>query len=79
MELGWIDFSKEERNKVLSVIDLLSEPEAVDELGIGIIRDGFSNIFFPGTSTIQTRAKYFLIVPYVLSVLNPDPPTGAST
>lgn len=69
MELGWIDFSREERNKVLSVIDLLSEPEAVDELGIGIIRDGFSNIFFPGISTIQTRAKYFLIVPYVLSEL----------
>lgn len=69
MELGWIDFSKEERNKVLSVIDLLSEPEAVDELGIGIIRDGFSNVFFPGTTTIQTRAKYFLIVPYVLSEL----------
>lgn len=69
MELGWIDFSREERNKVLSVIDLLSEPEAVDELGIGIIRDGFSNIFFPGISTIQTRAKYFLIIPYVLAEL----------
>ena len=67
MELGWIDFSKEERNKVLSVIDLLSEPGAVDELGVGIIRDGFSNIFFPGISTIQTRAKYFLIVPYILA------------
>ena len=39
---------------------------AVDELGIGIIRDAFANYFFPGTSTIQTRAKYFLIVPYVL-------------
>lgn len=69
MEIGWIDFSKEERNKVLSVIDLLSEPGAVDELGIGIIRDGFSNIFFPGISTIQTRAKYLLIVPYILAEL----------
>jgi hypothetical protein len=69
MEIGWIDFSKEERNKVLSVIDLLSEPGAVDELGIGIIRDGFSNIFFPSISTIQTRAKYFLIVPYILAEL----------
>ena len=26
----------------------------------------FANYFFPGTSTIQTRAKYFLIVPYML-------------
>lgn len=66
MQLGWIDFSKAERDKVLDVINLLQEEGAVDELGIGIIRDGFANIFFPGTSTIQTRAKYFLIVPYVL-------------
>lgn len=48
------------------MINLLSEQGAVDELGIGIIRDAFANYFFPGTSTIQNRAKYFLIVPYVL-------------
>ena len=39
---------------------------AVDELGIGQVRDAFANHFFPGTSTVQTRAKYFLIVPYIL-------------
>ncbi len=66
MPLGWIDFSKSERNKVLSVLDRLSEKDTLDELGIAPIRDGFANIFFPGTSTIQTRAKYFLIVPYAL-------------
>ncbi len=66
MQLGWIDFSKTDRDKVLSVIQLLQEPGAVDELGIGTIRDAFANYFFPGTSTVQTRAKYFLIVPYIL-------------
>ncbi len=66
MQLGWIDFSKKDRQKVLDVMNLLQEPGAVDELGIGIVRDAFANYFFPGTSTIQTRAKYFLIVPYVL-------------
>ncbi|MBO7451617.1 MAG: hypothetical protein J6U54_14725 [Clostridiales bacterium] len=66
MQLGWIDFSKDERNKVLSVIHLLDEPGAVDELGIGAIRDAFADFFFPGTSTVQTRAKYFLVVPYLL-------------
>lgn len=69
MQLGWIDFSKSEREKVLDVINLLSEEGAVDELGVGSIRDGFANIFFPGTSTVQTRAKYFLIVPYILAEL----------
>ena len=66
MQLGWIDFSKNERNKVLSVIHSLDEPGTLDELGLGAIRDGFSDYFFPGTSTVQTRAKYFFIVPYLL-------------
>ncbi len=69
MPLGWIDFSKDERNKVLSVLDLLSEARTLDELGIAPIRNGFADLFFPGTSTIQTRAKYFMIVPYALKDL----------
>lgn len=69
MPLGWIDFSKSERNKVMSVLDLLSESGTLDELGIAPVRDGFANLFFPGTSTIQTRAKYFMIVPYALKDL----------
>ncbi len=44
----------------------MDEPGAVDELGLGVIRDAFANYFFPGTSTVQTRAKYFFIVPYIL-------------
>lgn len=75
MELGWIDFSKEERSKVLDVINLLAEDGTLDELGISAIRDGFANLFFPGTSTIQTRAKYFLIVPYALADLEYDKTT----
>ena len=69
MQLGWIDFSKTERNKILSVLDLLSQDGTLDELGIAHVRDGFSNLFFPGTSTIQTRAKYFFLVPYALKEL----------
>ena len=69
MQLGWIDFSKSERSKILSVLDLLTEAGTLDELGIAPIRDSFANIFFPGTSTIQTRAKYFFIIPYILKDL----------
>ena len=69
MELGWIDFSKDDRDKVLGVLDLLTEPGVLDELGIAPIRDKFSDLFFPGTSTLQRRAKYFLIVPYALKDL----------
>jgi len=37
MQLGWIDFSKEDRQKALDVINILSEQGSVDELGVGTI------------------------------------------
>ena len=64
--LGWIDFSKEERDKALDILRLLQEQGAVDELGIGFVRDAFADVFFPGTSTLLTRAKYFVVVPYII-------------
>jgi len=64
--IGWIDFSPTDRNRVGSVLDLLSPEGMVDELGLGTIRDSLSNKLFPGISTIQTRAKYFFIIPYIL-------------
>ena len=72
--LGWIDFSSEHREKVKTVIDLLHVSEVVDELGIGTIRDCFSDTLFPGISTIQTRAKYFLTLPRLLREYQALPP-----
>ncbi|MBL8756792.1 MAG: hypothetical protein JNK15_26075 [Planctomycetes bacterium] len=50
----------------MQVIDLFRETETVDELGFAPIRDAFADHFFPGTSTIQTRARYFLFVPWLI-------------
>lgn len=61
----WLDYSETERRKMLDVINLFKEKETRDELGIGSIRDAFADIFFPGTSTIQTRARYFLFIPWI--------------
>ena len=76
MQIGWIDFSKSERDKVASVIEGLRKKGVLDELGIAQIRDGFANLFFPGTTTIQTRAKYFLMVPYIFKSLEEDMSDG---
>ena len=65
VQIGFIDFSKEERNKILATLKLLGTQTALDELGIGVIRDGYADILFPGISTIQTRAKYFVLIPYL--------------
>ncbi len=62
---GWVDFEERDRQKMLEVIKMFQEQDTRDELGIGTIRDAFSDLLFPGTSTIQTRVKYMLFVPWI--------------
>ena len=62
--LTWLDYSERDRRRALDVIDLFRETSTVDELGMASVRNSFSDLFFPGTSTIQTRACYFLLVPW---------------
>lgn len=64
-EFVWLDYSEHERRKMLDIVDLFREHETRDELGIGSVRDTFADLFFPGTSTIMTRARYFLLVPWM--------------
>jgi hypothetical protein len=61
----WLDHSESDRRDMQQIIDLFRESDTRDELGIGQVRDIFANLLFPGTSTIQTRARYFLFVPWV--------------
>ncbi|MFW5856203.1 MAG: DUF6361 family protein [Bacillota bacterium] len=68
-DFGWVDFAGENQSKMLDVVKLFREKDTRDELGIGTIRDAFSDYFFPGTSTIQTRARYMLFVPWVYTML----------
>ena len=60
----WLDYSERERRKMLDVVDLFREHDTRDELGVGSVRDAFADMLFPGTSTIMTRARYFLLVPW---------------
>jgi len=65
-EFGWIDFSSSDRNVVSQIIAMNSEPGTLDELGIGQLRDAYADVLFPGFSTIQTRAKYFITIPRMI-------------
>ena len=73
-ELGWIDFSDTDKQKVMKVIEMLQPDGTVDELGVGIIRNALSDAMFPGITTIMTRAKYFFIVPRILQTYISKPP-----
>lgn len=63
--IGWVDYSSAERERVSQVLSMLKEKGTLDELGIGQVRDAFADMLFPGFSTIQTRAKYFVTLSYI--------------
>lgn len=47
---------------------MFTEDGTRDDLGIGQIRDALSEMLFPGTSVTQTRARYFLFVPWQFAI-----------
>ncbi len=62
--LAWLDTTSEERRLARELLSMFTQKEGRDEIGIGQVRDAFSDILFPGTSTLHTRSRYFLIVPW---------------
>ena len=62
--LTWLDYSERDRRRALDVIDLFRETGTVDELGLAGVGNSYSDLFFPGTTTLQTRACYFLLIPW---------------
>ena len=67
--LTWIDHDPTFQKRALRILSLFQEKESRDELGLGAIRDSFADALFPGTSTIQTRLRYMLFVPWVYTDL----------
>lgn len=63
MQLGWIDYSRQERDTIKELLKILGKPSSVDELGVGIVRDSISDLLYPGTSVLHTRAKYYILIP----------------
>jgi len=75
--VGWIDFDEDERKQVDAVIDAFRDRGTIDELGFGRIRDSFADLLAPGVSTLQTRVRYFLFVPWLFQKLEGDETPGS--
>lgn len=67
--VGWVDFSQEERDRVDKVLTAFRDRGMLDELGFGRIRDSFSDLLAPGVSTLHTRVRYYLFVPWIFQRL----------
>ena len=67
--LGWLDLDSAASERVGELLRALDEPGTLDVLGLGTVRDAFSGMLNPGTSTIQTRLRYFVFVPWIFARL----------
>lgn len=63
--VGWLDFDAAASERVGALLRSLEEPGTLDPLGLGSVRDAFSAMLSPGTSTIQTRLRYFVFLPWI--------------
>ncbi|GAA4513810.1 DUF6361 family protein [Brevibacterium yomogidense] len=53
---------------MMEIVDQFRDSTTVDDLGLGGIRDAFSDTLFPGTSTLHTRIRYALFVPWTMQL-----------
>ena len=67
--VGWLDFDAAASERVGTLLRSLEEPGTLDPLGLGSVRDAFAWMLSPGTSTIQTRLRYFVFLPWIFAEL----------
>lgn len=75
--LGWVDQDDRQRAAMLKVVELFKDEGTVDELGVGSIRDTLADALFPGTSVLLTRARYLLLIPWLIQQVTASSSTSA--
>ena len=70
--LGWLDFDAAAAERVATLLRALQEPATLDVLGLGSVRDAFSQMLHPGTSYIHTNLRYFMFLPWIFQRLEAD-------
>lgn len=68
----WMDLREDDAQRVREALAAFDEQGMQDPLGFGPVRDAVSEMLFPGTSTVHTRARYLLLVPWVYAALDRD-------
>lgn len=62
----WLAVDAQQRRRMMEAVDQFRDESTVDDLGVGAIRDAFSDVLFPGTSTLHTRLRYVFFVPWLM-------------
>lgn len=77
--IAWLDTSPADERRMREIVRLFSDTATLDDLGIGQVRDGLSDLMFPGTSTVHARPRYFLIIRGSFSERRPRPAARRSS
>lgn len=62
----WLAVDRRQHRQMMELVDRFRDESTVDDLGFGRIRDAWADRLFPGTSTLHTRLRYALFVPWLL-------------
>lgn len=67
---SWMDLRDDDAQRVREALSAFDDRGMIDPLGFGQVGDAFSEMLFPGTSTLHTRARYFVLIPWVYQRLD---------
>lgn len=62
----WLAIDRRQQRQMMELVDQFRDAMTVDDLGFGPVRDAWADRLFPGTSTLNTRIRYALFVPWLL-------------
>jgi len=77
--VGWLDLGEDDQRRAREYLSQFNADNTLDELGFGILRDAFADVFFPATNTIMTRTRYLVFIPALCLVIEQEKLAGNAT
>ena len=74
--VGWLDLGADDQRRAREYLSQFNADNTLDELGIGVLRDAFADVFFPATNTIMTRTRYLAFIPALCLVVEREKLVG---
>lgn len=76
--ISWVDYDEAAQRDARRILDEFAEKSAVDELGLGVVRDALAEALYPGTSTLHRRPRYLLFIAWTYRDLARGSLSGAA-
>src|ERR1035437_1321844 len=76
LSVGWLDLGEEDQRRAREYLSQFNADNTLDELGFGVLRDAFADVFFPATNTIMTHTRYLIFIPALCLAVEQERRTG---